>query len=313
MCVFSQPHIRRRGLLIVLPRKDCTMHRVNEYELYELASDIHPLTTMSNEALYSQVWYQCWTARSMLNDTFVNRRPLSICRPAAEKLFAAISAFVPADWSEAVAKLPTPNDPAAIDPGVGFFGYNIRNSAQEFETVLRAELQAMDTYFVSPFGTHNTSVLLSQGRLEIPKSLHDALPEETLADFDQAGKCLLFGTSTAAAFHLLRATDAVIRSYYRIVTGIEPAVTFRNWGAYIKRLRECKAEPKIIDFLDHIRENYRNPILHPDVNVTTEEAQVLFGVCVSSIVQMGTEIMRLDAKGDVLPFSVTAKELGAGL
>ena len=57
----------------------------------------------------------------------------------------------------------------------------------------------------------------------------------------------------------MRATDAVMRRYYRTTVGVEPKLKFRNWGAYVKNLRNCpRADQKIVNFLDQIRDNYRN-------------------------------------------------------
>ncbi|HXH50526.1 MAG TPA: hypothetical protein VNM47_14375, partial [Terriglobia bacterium] len=124
---------------------------------------------------------------------------------------------------------------------------------------------------------------------------------EVKEDFTQAGKCLLFDTSTAASFHLLRATEAVVRRYYKALTGVEPKLKFRNWGAYIKVLREKGANQKITQHLWHVKENYRNPILHPEANVSPDEAQVLFGVCVSAIFLMANEIRTLGGKAGGAP------------
>jgi hypothetical protein len=66
----------------------------------------------------------------------------------------------------------------------------------------------------------------------VPDSIIKLIPEAAV-DFDEAGRCWLFDTYTAVGFHLMRATDAVMRSYYRAAVGVEPKVKFRNWGAYI--------------------------------------------------------------------------------
>lgn len=74
------------------------MQRVNEFNFYELATLIHPLTEVSNEVILSQVWMDWLSAKELLNRTFVERRPLAVCRPAAENLYRALRDFVPDDW-----------------------------------------------------------------------------------------------------------------------------------------------------------------------------------------------------------------------
>jgi hypothetical protein len=111
-----------------------------------------------------------------------------------------------------------------------------------------------------------------------------------------------------AGYSIMRAIDAVMRSYYRAVVGVEPKKKFRNWGAYISRLKTCPAaDPKIIDFLGQIKESYRNPVLHPEQNLSADDAQILFGVAISVISMMGHAIERLTAKGGTLPLTQNAE------
>ncbi len=271
------------------------MLRLNEFHLYELASHVHPLTTATNDVKYSDIWLDWFNAREKLEELF-QQRSLEVCFLAATELYRAIESVVPKSWQDVTKKLqslPSPEEP------IGWAAHGVRTAAVKFETVLSAELANSDTYWISPKGTHKTSMLMSSAHSELPASIVNEIPEAA-KDFDEAGRCLLFDSSTAAGFHLLRATEAVIRGYYKLLTGIEPKVKFRNWGAYIKEFRKKSAQPKIIGFLDHIREHYRNPILHPEENLTPEEAQVLYGVCVSAMVMLAEEMKSLKQKSGSL-------------
>jgi hypothetical protein len=272
------------------------MQPVNEFNFYELASSIHPLTEATQDTKYSEVWFKWIEARRLLNETFVQRRPLSISRPAATSLYGALSQFVPDDFDAAVAKVPKANDPGAVDPLLGYLHFSVVEAAKNFETVLAAELQSMDTYFVSQKGSYKTADLIEHAHYCFPPSVRQDLPDQTKIDFDQAGKCLAFDTATASAFHILRGTEAVIRKYYQQVTGAAPKQKMRNWGAYRTQLIKSGADAKVTDLMEHIRVAYRNPVLHPEDNLTEEQALVLFGVCVSFIVLMDGEIKRLSAK-----------------
>lgn len=295
--------IFKRNRILLFPLKGVPMQRVNEYQLYELATHIHPLTSVTADMKYSEVWFQWFQAREAIQTLF-RQRALEVCYQAANELYLAIDNIVPRDWEKAIQKLPAEADLANESP-IGWTTSYIKSAAEKFETIISAELSNSDTYWVSPKGTHKTSVLLQYAHLELPDSVTKEMPE-LKGDFDEAGRCLLFDNSTAVAFHLMRAIEIVIRKYYKQVTGAEPKAKFRNWGAYIKKLRESNAEKRITDHLDHVRENYRNPILHPEVNVTPEEAQVLFGVSVSTIFMLANEIKRLKATaGTALPFPAT--------
>ena len=78
-------------------------------------------------------------------------------------------------------------------------------------------------------------------------------------------------------------------------TFAEAGVT-RNWGAYIKALETAKAEKKITVFLDHIREECRNPISHPNEMLELDEAFALFGPAISVVGQMLREILEIQER-----------------
>ena len=59
-----------------------------------------------------------------------------------------------------------------------------------------------------------------------------------------------------------------------------------NWGAYLNALKEAHVPRHVTDLLDGIRQNYRNPIVHPDAILTTDQAIVLLPQGVAAIFQM---------------------------
>jgi hypothetical protein len=290
---------RRFPRLLFFPVRGTDMLRVNEFQLYELAVAVHPITEITETAKYSEVWFSWMTAKTALQTIF-KQRALEVCYEAANELYEKLRGIVPDDFTEAVAKVHSDTD--TEEPTLGYDVFAIRTAAQKFETILSAELSNSDTYWISPKGTHKTSVLMQAAHLELPSSVLKDIPEVT-TDFNEAGRCLLFDNSTAVGFHLIRATEAVIRRYYESVVGTVPAKKFRNWGAYIKNLRMRGANAKVTGYLDHIKEHYRNPVLHPEVTLTPEDAQVLFGVCVSAIVMMVSDMKA--SKGTALPFPAT--------
>jgi hypothetical protein len=295
----EQANVRKR---YSWPAGRLSMQRVNEFDFFQLAQKIHPLTTLKPSVKLTEIWLDFWNARLAINEIFA-ARPLNVCAGAAVTLLQSITAVVPEKWEDVIALWPPDiNKEEAvpvwkIDP--------IQKATAEFVTILAAECQVLDTYFVSKKGTYSTADLVDHAHYQIPPTLRKSVPAQTKADVDQAGKCIAFDLSTAAAFHLLRGTEAVLREYYdRVVPGPKKAgPKMRNWGVYIKLLKEHGAEVKITSLLDHLRDAYRNPVLHPEENYTDESAQVLFGVCISAIVMMTDEIARLELKGGLLPLT----------
>jgi hypothetical protein len=135
-------------------------------------------------------------------------------------------------------------------------------------------------------------------RLDIKKLIEapqEALPSDlwqwiqahsdvAVSDFEEAAKCLAFGLSTAVGFHLMRFTEALLFPYYDKLPPIEgspPSLrskpSDRNWGNYIDRLKKRKAKESIIGLLFHLKNDYRNPLMHPDDTLTSTEANLLLG------------------------------------
>ncbi|MGD0417450.1 MAG: hypothetical protein ABSA80_18985 [Terriglobales bacterium] len=282
------------------------MQRVNEFVFYELAVQIHGLTELGDGIRYSDVWWAWHTSRAALDEIY-RQRPLNFTTNVALRLYNAITAVVPKEWDDMIAKLPRkPEDPELIpeeEPAIfPWLVTAIVEAAKEFETVLRTECQVMDSYYVSKKGAYSTADLIEHAHYQIPETTRGKVPEQTKNDFDQAGKCIAFDLPTAAAFHLLRSTEAVIRQYYEVlVPGVKKAPPkARNWGVYIKLLSDHGAEPKVTSLLFHIKDAYRNPVLHPEENYTDEMVQVLFGVCVSAIVMIVDALNKIGKPSDAI-------------
>ncbi|HLW52276.1 MAG TPA: hypothetical protein VKW06_05495 [Candidatus Angelobacter sp.] len=283
------------------------MQKVSEYKLYELAIAIHPLTDLAAPVMYKDVWISWYSARNVLSAIF-QQRQLDFCLDAANKLFQAITAVVPQQWNDGAAKmkeLKATTEPGAdpADPEVPYYQiFNIIEAAKEFETVLKTELNNADTYFIDPKGTHKTSILLTQASREIPADALKDVPPQVVEDFNQAGRCMLFDNSTAVGFHLMRAVESAIYAYLRKLSGKDIPVKSRNWGAYVKALQKCSGDVKVISVIEHIKDNYRNPILHPEITLSADDAQVLFGLSVSAIVLIVTAMK--GSKGATIAFPV---------
>lgn len=278
------------------------MQRVNEFVFYDLALQVHSLTELDYSQKYSLVWFHWWQAREALNEIY-RQRALNFTTPVATRLYRAISNVVPEGWEKAIQKLPPQNSQESDI--LAWQISEIKEAATEFETVLRTECQLMDTYFVSKKGISSTKDLVENAHHQVPEPCRSRLPDQTKLDFDQAGKCIAFDVPTAGAFHLLRGTEAVIRQYYDIVVpGPRKAHSkMRNWGAYIRLLKGHDADQNVISLLNHLKDVYRNPVLHPEENYSDESVQVLMGVCISAVVLMENAIHKLNSQSAPLPFT----------
>src|SRR3989338_6352085 len=187
------------------------MQRINQYEFYQLGTNIHPLADIKPDTKFNDVFITLWSARHFLQELLKDKLiPLRICIPAPPSLLHALDSCLPADFK----KMP-PED--WEKPLAGDKVFQITGSLQTFETVFSAELQQLDSYFVSQKGIYSTQDLIEHADRVFPKDTLPNLPEEARKDIREAGRCLAFDLPSATGFHIIRAVEAVIRKYYSVI------------------------------------------------------------------------------------------------
>jgi len=162
----------------------------------------------------------------------------------------------------------------------------LQNSLGELQRTLKAE-GIGHVAFVTTDKRIDVDKLISQVGALFPPKIFDSLPDVAKYDFIEAGKCIAFERSTAAAFHILRATEDVLRKLYCALVKrdrIDPLL----WGPMVAHLRKRRATPPqvLLENLDNIRRSFRNPTQHPDKIYDIQEVQDLFPLCVDVITRM---------------------------
>lgn len=260
------------------------MRQFNPYTFYDAANALHPLEGLQQGAKLKDSYYMLFMAKAISTQLWNGDiLPLVISKPAALKLWQALECVLPSDQ----AKIQTMDMESEIDY---VSAWKIRTALKELETVLSAELQSMNTYFISQTLAYNTADLISSAENMLPEIIRRVIEPTAIADIQQAGRCIAFDLPTGAGFHIMRATESVIRQYHQLVVKLKPKS--RNWGKYIEALKKHKADPKIVVVLDQLREMHRNPIMHPEVVLTSDEATTLIGIAQSVIVAMGIDMIR---------------------
>jgi hypothetical protein len=267
------------------------MKRLNTHSLYLLGQRVIALTNLTYKEGMTT------TEASVFVTLFRAERALKVQIHSdffSPSLKRSAGAVLRAIYALGIPNEDEPEPEVGEDPApIQSFALNfLVQKAKDFEVVLANELPGLATYSVTPKGVFSTDDLIANAELQIPEGYRSTLSEKVKADIQQAGKCLAFELPTASAFHMWRSVESVMDSYHEALTGksFADAGITRNWGAYIKALEGAKAENKITVFLDHIREEYRNPISHPNEILELDEAFALFGPAISSIGQMLKEI-----------------------
>jgi hypothetical protein len=154
-------------------------------------------------------------------------------------------------------------------------------------STLEAELLTLEAFVVTPKRLDIDKLLNDVGSLISP-GVFSVLPEITQYDLMEAGKCIAFDRPTAAAFHLLRGTEAVLRHFYCTLLHKKP-VSDLMWGNMVQELRNRQKTKKyttLYNNLDNIRLSYRNPTQHPDAIYDIHEVQDLAPLCFEVITRM---------------------------
>ena len=162
----------------------------------------------------------------------------------------------------------------------------IKSVYQQYKIALLAELGVLPSYFVTRKGSHDTLSLLEQGHSLFPAALKDKAPE-AIFDAAEAGKALAFELPTACGFHAFRVMEAVLRRYYALATGGNPAPKVRNIGAYVRGIRAVGGgDDRILSTLEQIARLHRNPLIHPEVALSPDEAIATLGMAHSAVTSM---------------------------
>jgi hypothetical protein len=278
------------------------MRRVYQYHFYQLGSVINPLTQFKGQPTYSDIWLDCLSAHAWLNDLLSDRLvPVVTSRSAAARLRSAVEKINGALSGGSPEPTIEERQEMMASQAAWFDVQEIVTAARDFETVFAAELETIDTYYVSEKGIYSTNRLIESADLVFSPEVRNQLSATAIEDIRQAGRCLAFDLDTACGFHMVRATETIIHKYYCEVTQATPKRKDRNWGAYVRNLnRHLKqsgsaVDPKLVALIDQIREHHRNPVMHPEISLTADEAQSLFSICQAVIITFAVALAALPA------------------
>lgn len=253
------------------------MFRFNAGYFYDLRGHLQAIIDLREGQPISEV-SQGLIAASGAVETAVGQDiiPLKTAAPAGRRLMSAIR--------DVLSKAPSVDgSPATLSRAdVLTLGY----AFMEYNVVLRNELAIMDTYALLPKGIYSVFQLAEQAEAMLSSDVRTKIPDSAVANVKQAGKCLAFEVSTAAAFHMLRATETVVIEYLSTLAGAPIAPKSRSWGTYIRLIEARGGDKKIVAMLKQIKDLHRNPIMHPEDMLGTDEAVAVFGIATSAIAAM---------------------------
>ena len=171
------------------------------------------------------------------------------------------------------------------------YASDLSEDARLWYTKLGDFLEARHYFEVSPSGICDARTLLEEPHKFFTARKHwRELPKIADHDLSNACKCLAFELPTPAAIMIMRAAEAVLRKLYQAKIG-KVVEGFVDWGKISNELRDLgTTKGKLVEDLNYIRRNFRNPLAHPEVTYKQREAETLLQVATRLIEEMQEEM-----------------------
>jgi hypothetical protein len=176
---------------------------------------------------------------------------------------------------------------------------SITGNISHFSSVLWAELGRSNIFFISRKRAWDMTTLVWHAEDILPQAIAATISDQCRYDIREAGRCIAFDLHTALGFHVFRAIETVILGYFPTL-GIEPPAE-RNLGAYIRLLEGAEIDERITGMVRHLKDFYRNPLIHPDWVLEAEDAENLFQVASSAITAIMQDIGRRSTPAATAP------------
>ena len=168
---------------------------------------------------------------------------------------------------------------------------SIIHGKEKFEKSFEREHRNLSVFTVTPKGLYDVRLLIEKAERKFGDQTRSVFTEQVIYDLQQSGRCLAFEVPTAMAFHVMRATESLIKNYYEVLAGKPWPHVQRDWGKYIAELEQFPDVDLVITGrLKEIKNLNRNPLIHPEDVVSLEEAPIIFDLCNGVIYYMAEEV-----------------------
>lgn len=250
------------------------MERVDTYLFYLLGSVLRALARFSMEPLQNK-WNHIDSSQAWLADFIATYGKIQGSQalssvPRAQEVLRIVNELdkIPGDKRR---EEPMPND----------IRFELEHAINSFEISLNNDCNRLPIFLITATGNYDMLQLLQGASNQYAPETTTHLSAECKREIDESGRCLITGRATASGFHMLRAVELVIIQYLE-AKSVMPDNN-RNWGNYIRVLKENGASDQVVGVLTTIKNNYRNPVMHVEDILTPTEAVSLFGICESAI------------------------------
>jgi hypothetical protein len=207
----------------------------------------------------------------MIFDQSIYGSYLRVSREAAKQLHSEVGDLLDVDkkWEERVIS--------------DYEAFSLKEKKDKLKTVLLAEFSVVPSYLVSVKDSYDVAILVEAGLKLFPSTLMNKAPE-TEKDANEVGRALAFELPTACGFHTFRVIESVARRYWDQVTSGAARPRLETLGNLAAELeKNALGDAKIVEAIKQMTKLHRNPLIHPEVILTSEEAIGIIGMARSVI------------------------------
>jgi hypothetical protein len=264
--------------------------------MYELGQTLSKLRGYSGEPLIAEMFTDLMRASGSLG-TLEKGDPLPVgvsktCLKALESAIDEIihENFFPKD-AEGNHKYRSPAADARLS---SWECKRVITALDKFEAVFAEEMRENATYFVPRRGIFFTKALVDAADETFPAEISELISEKTKTEWRAAGRCLAFNLLSASGFHVARAVEAQVEEYYQYFCGKGRDATLHGWKAYLDALEkvkgDCVPNPKTLAELAQMKDDFRNPVVHPRIVLSEADARMLYNNGESLIIGMAQDL-----------------------
>jgi len=270
------------------------MERINPFVFYKLSQVLQNLVHHEGDVPFVDIFFKLIEARSVLKSLIDGKPiPIDISKGSATKLLAQIEEIL----QELRSTKDDDGKPQAIQlDGIvpGWRLNYLKSLLNTFETVLGEEMREAAAYYVPRRGIFHTPALVDTAEETFPAEVLSYIPQKTRDEWRAAGRCLAFNLLSASGFHVARAVEGTLEAYHAFFVP-NAKKCLRTWNDYITDLESVSGpgpvpRSKTLAELRQMKDDYRNPIMHPRVVLGESDAKMLFNNGESLIIAMAQEL-----------------------
>lgn len=258
------------------------MYRMNAWPLFNLGQIIGMLSARANPGVtLSELGPTVFMAKTEIEAVFgLGNVSFPLSAKAARDLKEKLDNLLSGErWKEGPQSAITDDELGAL-----------KGDIDHLQSILRAEAPETPIYQVPQRRAWNVRTLIDHAEFSLSDRARKCLTLEEVKDIREAGQCLAFDVSTAAAFHMYRVLESVVLKYMPIL-GIQVQNQDRNLGSYIRFLENAQVDQRITVLLRHIKDEYRNPAIHPGLFISFDDASNQFALIQSAIRMMIDDLL----------------------